>query len=424
MGKKLCWLVLFCVIGTSYVCADTIYLKDGSRLNGHLISQDDATVVFDMRTKHVTARLSFDATQVECIVEGPSTPATQPQEKSAQDKRPSPSGPTYFTIPIKGVFGAEVTESVFRKCLNLARIAKPTVVVLEINSPGGNKTELTSMLRTLKEYGDLRIVAYVERAASAAAFLAMACEEIIISQKGYIGACVIYKVGPTGTPENIEAKFQSAERARFRAVALTAGHDPLLVEGMMRTDISLVLVEGDGEPKIVEGEAKGKIIKPKGAILTLTGNEAVQCGLALGLSESVEQCDRLLGTEGWQELARTATGVCFAWERELEKAEKRCDVAISQALQLLGEQQVKVDWWNIRRQRRDLSIRKLNTEHKRTVREVINLLKKTEKELTRAAHTAARYPELVAVERLPRQEHITKLRDQVLRYRKTVEAQK
>jgi len=243
------------------------------------------------------------------------------------------TGPTYMTIPIEGEFGLEVRDEVLRKCLDLARKLEPTAVILEIESGGGSLQSSLEMVKTLREYDDLRLVAYVKQAASAAAFLAMACEEIVMAPTGSIGGCVIYKLGPKGTPENIEAKWESIWRAEFRAAAIHAGHDPLLVEAMMRTDLVLHLTEEDGEPKLVEG-GKGKTVKAKGEILTLAGEEAVECGLAEGVSDSPGASNVVLGINGWREQPSACKSLVARQKKEIEAAVRRCNHSFAQAKSL------------------------------------------------------------------------------------------
>jgi len=69
----------------------------------------------------------------------------------------------YYVIPLSGEIGRAVTRDVVEKALREARLRKPDVVVLEINSPGGHVLELEAILWLLAENRDLRLVAYYGR---------------------------------------------------------------------------------------------------------------------------------------------------------------------------------------------------------------------------------------------------------------------
>lgn len=249
-----------------------------------------------------------------------------------KEPKETPKGPGYFVIPIKGKIGLYVTDDVFRQCLNLARARKAQVVILHVDCPGGMIRDLGKMLKTLGSYKDLRIVAYVERASSAAAVLSMACKEIVISPAGMIGGLVVYKVTPEGTPENLSEKWASILRARFRSVALGAGHNPLLVDGMMRTDVELRLMEGSERPRVVRGGDKGKLLKAEGKILSLDAGQAVACGLAIGQAKTVDRANSLLGIERWHRMPDIAKTVFAAWRSKLISANKQYRVAIARGV--------------------------------------------------------------------------------------------
>jgi len=291
-----CLIAVLLLVG-SFSAADTLVLRDGRTLEGCLLRQSEEAVVFQVIRGNIKATQTFSPEYVLVVAKGEVPVASRPVEANPEPKW---EGPTYFVIPIEGSFGIEVTHELFERSLKLARVAKPTVVILEINSPGGHVDQLVKMLDTLGKHGDLRIVARPKRAISAAAFLAMACKEIVMCPGATLGACVIYQKGPAGTPLNIEEKFESIGRAMFRSASAQAGHDPLLVEGMMRTDIALGVIEKDGKPKIVRG-SRGRVLKEEGRILTLSAIEAVSCGLALGVADDNEAVRELLQVPEWRE---------------------------------------------------------------------------------------------------------------------------
>lgn len=309
---------------------DTLLLKDGRVFSGRLVRSDDKVVVFEIHKFGSKMSRTFPRDRVSKITRGQATTGPKTPKVTREPKK-TPKGPGYFVIPIKGIIGVEVTNDVFRKCLNQARAKKPGVVILEVDSPGGSVEELTVMLDTLKSFKDLRIVVYFRQASSSAALLSMACREIIANPTGTIGGAVVYQVSPQGTPINISEKTASIFRARFRAEALGAGHNALLVEGMMRTDLVLRVTEKDGKPLVVSGGTRGKVLKARGKILTMDAAQAVACGLAIGQAESADECNTLLGITQWHRLPDVAKSMFVTWRKKLEGIRKQFATALKEA---------------------------------------------------------------------------------------------
>ncbi len=384
-----CVCVFGVLLATACRCpADTLLLKDGRSFEGKLLGRDTKTVTFEIHSFGIKAPRTFKTENVAIITEGePKTQTKKPAASRPADTKTQKqySGETYFVIPIEGTFGVQITNSVFTKCLNLARGANPTVVILDINSGGGALAELVDMLETLKKFQDLRTVAYVRQASSAAAFLAMSCKEVVLAPTGSIGGCVVFRLGPDGTPQNIEEKFSSIYRARFRSMATDAGHDPLLIEGMMRDDIVLSLIEGEGATKVVE-DGSGKILKKQGKILTLTAKEAVACGLALGVADTVDASGELLGMKQWRQLPPSAIKIHHAWKRQVDKVVREYDSAIEQARGFYDDAVAASH---------AIKVARSMGEVRQRVSECIKYLDRSEQKLARASALAGKYPGLV-----------------------------
>jgi hypothetical protein len=322
--------------------ADTLRLKDGKVYQGKLISRDDAKVVFSVHLGSITYTKEFDAADVESIEEGTPLPerGKKADAKSAAPirvERLSGKGIPYYVLPLHGGVGTRITHELVDDCLSAARRVDAKVVIFDIESPGGSVAELKAILKVLDRYNDLRLVAFVHEAKSAAAILAMACPEIIMADRGQIGAAVPYQLSPEGTPKNIAAKFESSIRADFRAAAERGGHDPLLVEGMMRDDIVLSLKFGrSGAARVVE-KGGDKVLKKRGEILTLTSAEAQQVGLSIGTSPDLASCRSLLRIEEWHEGTRHGWKRFRQWAEEIDAASERFSQASQRAFAGLAD---------------------------------------------------------------------------------------
>ncbi len=375
--------------------ADTLLLKDGHTFTGRLVRSDDKVVVFEIHKFGSKMARTFPRDQVSKVTEGEA--ATGPKTpKVTREPKDKPKGPGYFVIPIKGVIGREVANGVFKQCLNLARAKKADIIILEVDSPGGSVEELTAMLETLKSFRDFRIVAYFKQASSSAAVLSMACKEIITGPTGTIGGAVVYQITPQGTPANINEKMVSILRARFRSAVQDAGHNAILIEGMMRTDVVLRVVEQNGKPVVVSGGTRGRLLKAKGKILTLDGKQAIACGLAIGQADTVDKCNTLLGITEWHRMPDIATIMFVAWRRKLEGVQKQFATALKEAEDSFNKAGLSHPARG--QYRMDPRTRAMSAASRKLWRDRSDrcaaFLKKSEQQLSLASTLAEKYPQL------------------------------
>ena len=278
---------VFAVYLSTLCLADTIVKKNGKVLRGRVISQSDKTVVFEW-TRYGRTEITIPMEQVASVTI---------EDKKAKAKKKG-SGPGYVVLPLHGKVGKEITARILTEGLAEARIDKPDIVILSINSGGGDPDEAGRILDVIEKNRDLLVIAHVQDAISAAAVITLACPRIYIAPKGRIGGAVVYQVGPKGTPELVEEKFRSIYRAKIRRAPEIGGHSVLIARGMMEGELELSIVEKNGKPVVVEG-LKGRPLKRKGRILTLNAKEAIACGLAKGLADKPETLNVALGVSTW-----------------------------------------------------------------------------------------------------------------------------
>jgi ATP-dependent protease ClpP protease subunit len=276
-----------CLLAATDNCAfaDTLRKKDDSTFEG-VVAENGDSVTFESSSGGITLRQKIARAQIRSL------------------EREVRQGPGYCAIPITGEIGVEVTADDLKAALAEARRSGAQYVILVIDSPGGSVAEKSRILTVLADNRDLKFVAYVKRAISAAAVIAIACPQITMAADASIGATVVFKVGPDGTPKNIEAKFASVVRAQERAVAEMGGHSDLWIRGMSEMDLQLYVVNENGHPKLCEGPAPADaadaaVIKKKGQILTLTASEALAAGLSEATLADVAGIREVLGLKAW-----------------------------------------------------------------------------------------------------------------------------
>jgi hypothetical protein len=183
-------------------------------------------------------------------------------------------------------------------------------VILEIDSPGGNIAQMMDILDLLnKASADLKIIAYVKQAHSAAAVIAMSCSQVYMQPGATIGATVPFRMTDKGAAE-VDAKFRSVVEAHVRSANQRGGHADLLIRGMSEIDLELYLTEDKGKPTL-RASGPGKLVKSKGRILTLTTDEAVACGLAHA-APTMADLGKLVCGGAWYEVNRLAYDTTIA----------------------------------------------------------------------------------------------------------------
>lgn len=188
----------------------------------------------------------------------------------------------------------------------------PEFILLEIDTPGGGVHLAERICDALSKADNCRIVAFVNgRAISAGAIVTLACDEVYMREDATIGGATSYVIQGSGPQSLKEAfgeavgeKMQSIWIAFCEGVAEKNNRPAKIVRAMIDKDISVIEVEEEGNRGFIcsnDKKPSQKIVKTwseKGALLTLTAVEAVQCGIADGIIRSREELISRLATKG------------------------------------------------------------------------------------------------------------------------------
>jgi len=215
---------------------------------------------------------------------------------------------------LHGEVGETLLASELEKQLADAVEKKATVVVLDIDSPGGSVDEAQKVIGVIHAYNkQARIVALIGQDFSAAAILTLSCKEIYVRAVAVIGAATSFIPSNQAGGERVlspklEEKMQSAWRAMARNSAEEGGHEPLLAEAMIDNKMELLLEQVNGKPVVreyVDGPRFGgeRTLCRKGQILTLSSREAVECGLARALVDDYAELGKTIGLSDWKPCA-------------------------------------------------------------------------------------------------------------------------
>jgi len=184
-------------------------------------------------------------------------------------------------------------------------------VVLDIESYGGLVSASIETGDELYALGrEIHTIAFVSRKAiSGAAMLALACQEIVMSEVAQIGDAQAILMGADGQSKAPE-KIQTVVAAKFRLYAKGNGYPVPMAEAMVRAEMEVIRYRvrhpGDGPkwkyfrgdridglPGRREIEEQGleeppQVIVPEGELATLTAEEALDFGIASRHARSLE----------------------------------------------------------------------------------------------------------------------------------------
>jgi membrane-bound serine protease (ClpP class) len=174
-------------------------------------------------------------------------------------------------IPIDGTIDRGLSPFV-KRSLEMAGEQGARFALLDINTPGGRVDAAWQIVDAVQE-SPVPVYAYVDRALSAGAMIALATERIYVRPGATIGAATPV----SGGGQRASEKIVSAMRSEFRALAEARGLDPRIAEAMVDEQIEI--------PGVVT----------TGALLTLTGDEAIGLGFAVGMYANLDDLLAELG---------------------------------------------------------------------------------------------------------------------------------
>ncbi len=341
------------ILPASPVGADILIKADGGPIEGKLISQTATGIVFAPDPDRAAPK-NFDrkavarvlVTDAHGAIVSDSSATTQPVVK--WDVPPEPAapaiarpaaGPTYYVIPLHGEVGVTVLASALDKSLADAVARKASVVILDIDSPGGLVEEAKKIIEVIHKYNkQARIVALANQDLSAAAILSLSCRQIYVKATGTIGAAVAYNPSNLTLPPRLEEKMLSAWRAVARNSAEEGGHEPLLAEAMIDNSLELHLETVGGKTVVKEGPGEPTLCH-KGKVLTLSSHEAVECGLSAAQADDYAELGKAAGMPNWTECAGLGVPLAdylpkraAAFKTELETIQYRFSQDIQNAI--------------------------------------------------------------------------------------------
>ena len=187
----------------------------------------------------------------------------------------------YFSIDLKKNVGS-TTWIYIQKGFEEARKANANIIIIEMNTYGG-EVSFADSIRTKILNSDIPVIVFIDNnAASAGALISIACDKIYMSQAATIGAASV--VDQTG--QKLPDKYQSYMRATMRATAEAHGKDTVVTGND-------TVVKWKRDPLIAEAMVDERTVVPNvadsGKILTFTTQEALKYGYCDGTAENIRE---------------------------------------------------------------------------------------------------------------------------------------
>jgi len=217
------------------------------------------------------------------------------------------SGQKVYVIPVSGDVEPGMAAFIKRAFRDAAQYPD-AVFVLEMDTFGGRVDSALQIVDTLLKDPGGKTIAFVKnKAISAGALIALACNELVMKPNTTIGDCAPITFSSEGA-KMLGEKFQSPLRAKFRTLAKKNGYPPALAEAMVTPDMIVYEVKLTGKtiymdsqafadlsPKEKENVLSKKTVVAKGELLTMDDHEARELGFSRMSAASIHE---MLGRMG------------------------------------------------------------------------------------------------------------------------------
>lgn len=354
-----------------------LIFRSGNVVRGTLIEEDEGSIKVRVRVGTIEAETTYPKADILAInrnLPAPGAPDTKPATSSRSTTAPAASArkqdgglPKVYVLELKGEFGRDVAATPFKEVMADVRKHQPDYFVLRFDlEPKTQGQEFSEVLPSqdglykqgvaekifLEMYDNLvrdpslekkpEIVAWVNRAIGGSAYLPFACPKIVFTTEGRHGGLGYLDRVFGYADEVVREKWRGALLAGMKGMAIDGGHDPRLVEAMLRNDYVLSYKIEGGKVVYLERMPQGPneflltddgrgenqdamedIARYRGNdALMLNAELALRLGVSMGTADSLGDLMTLLGvTSQYVEVDGAGTKILERWSKEITDAE-------------------------------------------------------------------------------------------------------
>lgn len=210
-------------------------------------------------------------------------------------------------LPIKNDIELECETEAFERAIKNAANQGPLLIIIEIDTPGGRTDLMNRICEAITKANNCKTAAFISGgeyggAYSAGAGVALACDYIFMADMTAMGGATPIMIKgseikdvKSAFGETVGEKLMSIQRGYFATLAERRGRSGELAKAMVDKDIEVIEAVEDDRRIFISPEDKKDTQEVKctwnkrGELLTLTGTEAVACGMADKLINSKEE---------------------------------------------------------------------------------------------------------------------------------------
>ena len=269
------------VVGDDATTEDVLYMSDGRELRGHILSETDNAVIFEVIDRRLNLRSTraFPREEIAYIERGVAIQIAAAPDRTRAPKRTATSetdgrggdtrfgrvlsdrqnldAPGVYIIPMKGQLGTDIHPSVYKKVADDVRALKPDLIVIimdckdadDLMIPLNDATEqglfmhheyreIVNLFRDeLREFPQ---VMWVEDSVGFSSLVAMAWDNVYMTPEARLGGLQrVSKLAGGWSDPDVAAKMMAAWTGIGRSFLEYGGYAKELAEAMMRPEYAL-----------------------------------------------------------------------------------------------------------------------------------------------------------------------------------------
>ena len=304
------------------------YLLNGKEatIEGTVVKAEKNLVVVEVMENGKAVRrtiVSFDLRKLETIEEGgkgsapapsdPAAPAAKPATSGAKGEAAKASGrkegartdsptaamPRIFVLPMEGTVGIGMRHDEIEAVAKEADKYGPgQIIVLLIDSGGGLVLEGDRIHETMKEVKKRhRIVAWIKKAISAAAFTALHCDEIYFMRVGALGSITMFSGTTAISGQRLDAWLD-----KVGEVTELGGRAAIVGKAMVTNSIECSYDRDENGNITWFDNMQGKYdLSDATENLTLNAENALHSKFSDGTADTVEELAAAMQLKEWKE---------------------------------------------------------------------------------------------------------------------------
>lgn len=211
-----------------------------------------------------------------------------------------------------------IEAQVLKEAISQSADEGPLFILIEISTPGGQLDRIQQICGQISKTKHCQVIAFItggrhRGAISGGAAAAFACDKIFMADNAVIGAASLIAKSATGPKEIKEVlgeelgeKLISSWRTHLASMAEQHGRPGILAMAMADREIEVIEVSQDSKNLFIDPANKNPqqdfvhVWSKKGALLTLTAQDAVKCGIADNVFDSRQELLRHMQAEDAQ----------------------------------------------------------------------------------------------------------------------------